>query len=41
MKKIENTQTDSRDKPLQKVEIADSGIIPVETPYEETKDGVL
>ena len=41
VKKIENTQTDNRDRPLQRVEIAESGIIPVEKPFDVTKDGVF
>ncbi|XP_076350134.1 peptidyl-prolyl cis-trans isomerase B [Tachypleus tridentatus] len=33
VRKIESTKTDSRDKPVKDVVIADSGTIPVETPY--------
>jgi peptidyl-prolyl cis-trans isomerase B (cyclophilin B) len=38
VRKIESTKTDSRDKPVQDVTIADSGIIPVEEPFSVTRD---
>ena len=40
MKKIESTQTGPGDKPLNKVEIDNSGVINVEKPFEVLKDGV-
>lgn len=33
VRKIENTQTDGRDKPAKDVKIADCGIIPVDSPF--------
>ena len=41
MKKIEQVQTDVGSRPLQRVEITDSGVIDVPVPFEETKDAVL
>jgi len=41
VKKIENVQTGSADKPVQKVEITQSGVIDVPEPFEVTKDGVV
>ena len=40
VKKIENVQTGSADRPVQKVEITQSGVIDVPEPFEVTKDGV-
>ena len=37
MKKIEKVHTDGRDKPKKDVEIADSGTIEVEEPFEVEK----
>ncbi|KAL4227729.1 hypothetical protein ACF0H5_013164 [Mactra antiquata] len=33
VRKIENTKTDGRDKPVERVEISDSGSIPVDEPF--------
>ena len=41
VKKIEGVQTDRRDRPVQKVEITDSGRIDVPTPFEVTKEAVV
>ncbi|XP_074644207.1 putative peptidyl-prolyl cis-trans isomerase [Tubulanus polymorphus] len=40
IKQIENTRTDEKDKPLQDVVIADSGVIEVDTPFQVDKLGV-
>ncbi|XP_022783839.1 peptidyl-prolyl cis-trans isomerase B-like isoform X2 [Stylophora pistillata] len=40
VKKIEGVQTGQNDKPLQKVEITQSGVIDVPAPFEVTKEGV-
>jgi len=41
VKKIENVQTGSADRPVQKVEITQSGVIEVPEPFEVAKDGVV
>ena len=41
VKKIENVPTGSGDRPVQKVEITQSGVIEVPVPFEVTKDGVV
>lgn len=41
VKKIENVQTGSADRPVQKVEITQSGVIDVPEPFEVAKDGVV
>lgn len=41
MKKIENVQTGSGDRPVQKVEITQSGVMDVPVPFEVTKEGVV
>lgn len=41
VKKIENVQTGSVDRPVQKVEITQSGVIDVPEPFEVAKDGVV
>ena len=38
VRKIESTKTDSSDKPVEKVVIADSGTLPVEEPFSVSKD---
>jgi len=40
VKKIEGVQTNREDRPLQRVEITQSGVIDVPEPYEVSKDGV-
>ena len=40
VKKIEGVQTTNESKPLQKVEITQSGVIDVPEPFEVSKDGV-
>ena len=37
---IEKTKTDSRDKPIQDVKMAECGILPVDKPYLVDKDPV-
>lgn len=41
VKKIENVQTGSGDRPVQKVEISQSGVMDVPVPFEVTKEGVV
>ncbi|KAJ7365828.1 hypothetical protein OS493_002549 [Desmophyllum pertusum] len=41
VKKIEGVQIGSGDRPVQRVEIAQSGVMDVSTPFEVTKDGVV
>lgn len=40
VKKIEGVQTGQNDRPVQKVEITQSGVIDVPTPFEVAKEGV-
>lgn len=41
VRKIESTKTDSRDKPVQDIVVADSGIIVVEEPFAVTKEDAV
>jgi len=41
VRKIESTKTDARDKPVQDVKVADSGVIPVEEPFAVTKEDAV
>lgn len=41
VKKIENVPTGSADRPVQRVEITQSGVMDVPEPFEVAKDGVV
>ena len=40
MRKIESARTGANDKPIDQVEIADSGDLPVDKPFEVEKEAV-